>query len=282
MGRGRRRDSCAVRTAIAIAALAVLPAVSAQPAQAAALPIVVNDARDLPDVSIGNGACATSGGRCTLRAAIQEANALVGHDTINVPPGVYELEVPFVNEDTQSTGDHDIADSVSIVGTGPAATIVDGGFPTASAPVEARGIDRVFEIHPTAGNVTFRALTIREGYSEEGGGGIQNWSPGLLTLENVHILDNLAGKAGGGLNNDDPHNYEWPTGSLPETATIPSGRVQITSSRLAGNSASEGGAAINNVSNGSVTITNSQVVDNPGRMIPDPAQVIDPLEPEPI
>jgi hypothetical protein len=33
---------------------------------------------------------------------------------------------------------------------------------------------------------------------------------------------------------------------------------------------------------GTVSILNSQVVDNPGEMIPDPAQVIDPLDPEPI
>src|SRR5918997_6918293 len=193
-------------------ALAVLAGgtLKADPARAAGFPLVVNDTADRPDVSVGNGVCATSAGRCTLRAAIQEANALIGPDTINVPPGVYELEIPVMNEDTASTGDHDIVDSVSIVGTGPAATIIDGGFPLPSHPVEARGIDRLFEIHPSAGNVTFRSLTIREGYSEDGGGGIQNWSPGLLTLENVHVLDNLAGKAGGGLNNDDPHAYEWP------------------------------------------------------------------------
>ena len=63
---------------------------------------------------------------------------------------------------------------------------------------------------------------------------------------------------------------------------IPSGRVEITGSKLAGNSASSGGAAVNNVSNGTVTITDSEVVDNPGEMIPDPAQFIDPLDPEPV
>ncbi len=71
----------------------------------------------------------------------------------------------------------------------------------------------------------------------DGGGAIQNWSPGLLTLDNVNVLDNLAAEAGGGINNDDPFAYPWPTGSLPPTATIPSGRVQIVDSKLAGNSA---------------------------------------------
>jgi CSLREA domain-containing protein len=43
----------------------------------------VNSTGDGADASPGNGACATSGGVCTLRAAIQEANALAGTDTIN-------------------------------------------------------------------------------------------------------------------------------------------------------------------------------------------------------
>src|ERR671915_1833940 len=272
-----------IRFAALAAALSVVAVLALAPDPAsAAIVMGVNDTADRPDRNIGDGVCATSAGTCTLRAAIQESNALIGQDTINLAQGVYELEMPVVNEDTAATGDHDIVDSVNIVGEGAAATFVDGGFPMPSQPVDARGIDRLFEIHPSAGNVTFRSLTIREGYSEEAGGGIQNWSPGLLRLENVHVLDNLAGKAGGGLNNDDPFDYEWPSGSLPDTATIQSGRVEITNSKFAGNSASEGGAAINNVSDGSITITGSEVVDNPGEMIPDPAQVIDPHDPEPI
>lgn len=43
---------------------------------------VVNSTGDAADASAGNGVCATSGGVCTLRAAIQEANALAGTDTI--------------------------------------------------------------------------------------------------------------------------------------------------------------------------------------------------------
>ena len=43
----------------------------------------VNSAGDTSDASPGNGICADSGGNCTLRAAIQEANASAGADTIN-------------------------------------------------------------------------------------------------------------------------------------------------------------------------------------------------------
>src|SRR5918992_1101686 len=244
-------------------------------------PIVVTTTADAPDTSAGDGVCQTAGGQCSVRAAIQEANGLIGHDVVEIPPGLYEIEIPVMNEDFPSTGDHDIADSVTIRGVGAGQTILDGGFPLASQPVEARGIDRIFEIHPSAGNVTIERLTLQEGYSEEFGGAIQNWSPGLLRIDRVHLLDNLAANEGGALNNADPVDYPWPSG-LPPTAVIPSGDVEIVDSKLAGNSAGSGGAAVHNTSEGTVSIISSDVVDNPGLMIPDPAQVIDPLDPEPI
>ncbi|MBV9211994.1 MAG: CSLREA domain-containing protein, partial [Acidobacteria bacterium] len=50
---------------------------------------VVNSTDDGADVSQGNGVCetATGNGVCTLRAAIQEANAFAGNDiiTFNIP-----------------------------------------------------------------------------------------------------------------------------------------------------------------------------------------------------
>lgn len=42
----------------------------------------VNDSGDASDASAGNGTCATAGSVCTLRAALVEANALAGPDTI--------------------------------------------------------------------------------------------------------------------------------------------------------------------------------------------------------
>lgn len=43
---------------------------------------LVNTAKDDPDSNIGNCVCRTAGGTCTLRAAIQEANACAGPQTI--------------------------------------------------------------------------------------------------------------------------------------------------------------------------------------------------------
>ena len=50
--------------------------------QARAATLTVNSTDDAPDALGGDGVCATSNGNCTLRAAIQEANALPGLDTI--------------------------------------------------------------------------------------------------------------------------------------------------------------------------------------------------------
>src|SRR4029079_13123303 len=43
----------------------------------------VNSLLDTPDVAPGNGECVDANGKCTLRAAIQEANSFGGDDTIN-------------------------------------------------------------------------------------------------------------------------------------------------------------------------------------------------------
>ena len=45
--------------------------------------LTVNDTGDTPDANPGNGVCTTATGTCTLRAAIAEANLLIGNDIID-------------------------------------------------------------------------------------------------------------------------------------------------------------------------------------------------------
>ncbi len=262
-----RNRRVSIPVAVVTALLLVSVVVLVMSMYAAAAPYTVDSTADRVDSNIGNGVCSTSAGTCTLRAAIQESNSLSGHDTIQVAAGVYELGIPTVNDDLPSTGDFDISDTVTITGAGADSTIVDGGVPLPGAEPEARGIDRLFEVHPTAGNVTFSNLTLREGFTPEDGAAIQNWSPRLLSLNNVHVKDNLATGVGGGINNAEPSEYDYETDPL----TFPkSGRVEIVNSTLSGN-ASGGGAAVNNSGTGTVSIlANSKIVDNPGEMIPDP------------
>src|SRR5262245_27702756 len=61
---------------------------------------VVNAATDDNDPNPGDGVCATKNGVCTLRAAIQETNALAGADQIILP----SLPPPDVSNPDGSPG----------------------------------------------------------------------------------------------------------------------------------------------------------------------------------
>ncbi|MDQ3537382.1 MAG: hypothetical protein M3415_01080, partial [Actinomycetota bacterium] len=56
-------------------------------AAAAGITLTVNYGRDGGDVNAGDGICAAASGSCTLRAAIEEANALAGANTVNFAIG---------------------------------------------------------------------------------------------------------------------------------------------------------------------------------------------------
>jgi CSLREA domain-containing protein len=58
----------------------------------------VDDTADAVDENSGDDLCQTATGHCSLRAAIQQANALVGTHTINVPAGTYRLSLAGVGE----------------------------------------------------------------------------------------------------------------------------------------------------------------------------------------
>jgi len=86
----------------------------------------VNSTKDMVDAAPHDGVCLTATGVCTLRAAIQEANALTGTDEIRLKAGTYRLHLIGEGEDFAATGDLDMTDSVPVVGKGGALTVVDG------------------------------------------------------------------------------------------------------------------------------------------------------------
>ncbi|HYJ08041.1 MAG TPA: CSLREA domain-containing protein, partial [Polyangiaceae bacterium] len=61
---------------------------------ASAVTFTVNTEVDGPDDNPGDGLCATSSGACTLRAAIEETNVLIGPDTVDLPAGQYLVGDP--------------------------------------------------------------------------------------------------------------------------------------------------------------------------------------------
>src|SRR5919106_4170334 len=72
----------------------------------------VDSTADALDSRPGDGVCRTVAGACTLRAAIQEANALAGADEIELPSGAYELGIAPRNQNDITTGDLDITGSL--------------------------------------------------------------------------------------------------------------------------------------------------------------------------
>ena len=51
----------------------------------------MDNAVDAVDANPGDGVCSTAGDQCTLRAAIQETNALAGADSITLPAGTVQV-----------------------------------------------------------------------------------------------------------------------------------------------------------------------------------------------
>ena len=102
--------------------------------------LYVNSNTDSIDIAPGDGLCADSEGMCTLRAAIMEANSSHREMDIQLPDGIYTLEIPGANEDGAVSGDLDIFQSMNIRGTGSERPVIQAG----TSPTD--GIDRVFHI----------------------------------------------------------------------------------------------------------------------------------------
>lgn len=277
-------------------ALAVLMVSATQIAHAAAF--TVNTTNDTVDATPGDGICADVNGDCSLRAAIREANALAGTDTVTVPAGTYTLTIAGVGEQQNATGDLDIRDSLNLVGADAASTIIQAGTSSGSA---GNGIDRVLEV---IGSITVNIsdVTIRYGQlgGGAGGGGLSISSGGTTTLDECIVADNyvssvnfggggiflaagsltinnstIAGNVhnnrGGGVFNDNGgtggaviiNNSTFSANSSGQGGAIATdGPLTISNSTFYGNSATSGGAIANNAS--TVTLQNSILAASTG------------------
>jgi CSLREA domain-containing protein len=178
---------------------------------------------------------------CSLREAIIAANSTPGDSLINLPTGMYLLSIVGVNEDLAATGDLDISDNLTLVGSGAATTIIDGG-----------SIDRVIHITVPSAVVSLTGITIQKGggfFGMDYGAGIVN--SGTLTLEQVTVRDNLSNAgtqgivAGGGIGN--------------------MGSLTIVESTISGNTAlggANGGGGIYNGYGAQANIINSTISGN--------------------
>jgi CSLREA domain-containing protein len=186
--------STMIRTAVALLAAAIVSSVDPGPIHlvpsAHAASFTVNSQTDAVDANPGDGFCATTslpseGVRCTLRAAIQEANAQSGADTIQLPAGAFMLTIAGPDEDAALTGDLDVLGDLTLTGAGAASTVID-----------ANQLDRSLDISSGVA-VEVRGLTIRNGRALYGGG-IRSLGYQLALLDSV-VSHNVARIAGGGI-----------------------------------------------------------------------------------
>ena len=192
---------------------------------------VVTTTADTVDANPGDGIAADASGQTSLRAAIMEANALAGYDVIFIPSGIYTLTRTGTGEDAAVTGDLDLTGSLTIVGAGSGATIVD-----------ANGLDRVFQVASGA-TVQLSDLTVKGGSASGsglGGGLLMQGSD--LHLTRVIVANNNAGDSGGGL-------------------YVQAGTAEIEDSTFRANQALKGGA-IRNATGTTVTINRSTIDTN--------------------
>lgn len=226
----------------------------------------VNSTIDATDVNPGDGVCETAVGNgvCTLRAAIQETNALSGTNIVYLPGGIYALTISGRNEDGAATGDLDVRRDVNIVGENTTTTIIDGN-----------DLDRIFHIHPNT-NVNISSVTITNGHaSGDGqgslgfGGGIFN--QGTLTLEGIYLAHNVVdGKInsmGGGLVNVFVAEIINSTINNNSSNTIGGGItndgiITLTNSTITENNALSSGGGISLRGGSKTTVINSSIISN--------------------
>lgn len=139
---------------------------TATPAQAADTTFYVNHTEDLFDENPGDGICYSRKNTCTLRAAIQEANAFCGSDycqeTIILPAGTFKL-TRAGTDDSAVYGDLDITGPVAIYGAGMGLTIIDGNASVLN--------DRIFHLRNInlGQYVSMQGLTLTNGKNKRGG-----------------------------------------------------------------------------------------------------------------
>jgi CSLREA domain-containing protein len=164
--------------------LALVMLSAAAPAQAATFD--VNSLADGPDANPGNGVCATSGGDCTLRAAVEESASTAPADDIVLGPGVHQLSA-FLWVMTND---------VAIRGAGARATTIAGS-----------GSDSVLVV--TNSTTQIRDLRITGGSSGFGGAGLSVSGAAPVLVERVaitgnHVVSNGNSGSGAGISKDGP------------------------------------------------------------------------------
>jgi hypothetical protein len=233
---------------------------AAAPAGAAEFTVDATD--DAVDAAL-DGVCADALGRCTLRAAVQEANdTLAEEDTIHLPAGTYLLSLIGPGEDLAATGDLDVTAPLTLDGAGAETTIIRGKKDRVLDVLAAEVL--VTDVTITkgklgkkgdmgddfngggirnAGILELQNVVVTRNKASDDGGGIANFDPGMLTLENVTVSRNKSGDDAGGLD-------------------IDGGMVELVGVTLSGNKAKDEGGGMEGEGGALVEATNVTLSGN--------------------
>ncbi|MBP7602165.1 MAG: PKD domain-containing protein, partial [Thermoflexales bacterium] len=168
------------------------------------------------------------------REAIQAANtdstvdacpAGSGADTIVLAAGTYTLTIAGASEDANATGDFDITNALTIIGAGPAATVIN-----------ANGLDRAFHAIGSA-TLGLQSLTIQKGLGGPGNPGGAVRADAALTLSGTRFVSNTV------------------TGSTYGGAVIAYGPVVVTNTVFAYNQSSDRAPGLYAVNNAALWAT---------------------------
>ncbi|TDT15391.1 CSLREA domain-containing protein [Ilumatobacter fluminis] len=234
MARSRTGRALTTASGLLLAGAVAIGADSASAAVEHQLTVDTTD--DTVDADPGDGACADASGSCSLRAAVQEAEASSGAAHISLPAGEYRFTLANTggDEDAGATGDLDVSTDIRISGFG--------------ATIDTDWLDRGFDV-AESGNLVLSGLSIINGYAPGGadpvvgsGGAIAN--AGSTTLQIVSFVGNRA---------------EGPAAS--GGAILNTGELSVWFSTFDGNRATRAGGAIE-ANGGTTNIVGSTFVEN--------------------
>lgn len=219
--------------------------------------LTVNNNGDTHDANAGDGFCADSNGNCTLRAAVEEANANpIFLDGIN-------FALPIASTIDLTLGELTLSTHIYIAGPGARWLTVQRSSAQGTADF------RIFKVssantfpYPT----TIRGLTIKNGKTTSDGGAVFTDYGSVLQLTEVAVTNNTSASgaifsAGVLLVTRSVINSNTGTGTFSGgiTHVNPQGTSVITNSTITNNSGNQGGGIYNT---GSLLLVNNTVSHN--------------------
>lgn len=236
------RYACGLVEVLTAASLTFVLAFWPGVATAAVFP--VDTTLDSHDQNPGDGFCSDSGGMCSVRAGVEEANVLPGPDTISL-----DVAGPYALTLDQLT----VTSEMTILANGEVIRW-------------AGGDGRLIQVQ--SGSLTLEDATLREGNQVGLGGALENNA--LANLVRCTIIDNTNVLQGGGLSNSGP----TATLNIIDSAVLNNssgadgggiynegGTVNIANSTISGNRADDEGGGIYSAF-GTVNATNLTVSRN--------------------